>query len=579
VNSGGAVRRYAGRVAGTALAAAWVAAAVGLIEGTALAVVYDPFGARPAARALSVLLFVCSYFLAGGLAAALLCLPFHLTRFSRAATAIVCGVIGLAYARSWAMALAGIPHAIHPVVAVAAAAGALVFGLAGAAAARWVPGAPRRAAMGGAGVLSTGVMMLAAVSPAAQPRARVETPAPKTATAAPAPESSPGSAAAGTPRHLLFILADTLRADHLSLYGYQRATSPALTRLAAGGVTFTSAIAQKPKTSPSVASLFTGTYPHTHGIVNCRTPLPRGAVTLAEVLRERRFATHSIVANSNIGTAFQFDQGFESVDEIWTDAGAIDASRVTDHALKWLEDRGAAHDTRPFFLYVHYVDPHAPYGAPSPWTDRFVDDRFYGKLAHVEVKPGPHAVGSIRAFVSLPERTTDVDYYVARYDAEVAYLDEHVGRLLEGLRRLGLGQDTLVVFTADHGEALSEHDVFFSHGGFAYDDAARVPLVMASPGRIPAGRVAAGVVQTVSLAPTVLQALGLPRPASMEVEGFWDLASGASPAPQDDEPAAFIEADTVPGSLRTAIRTGRWKLIDNPKGFDRTTGYFDLTTK
>ena len=377
------------------------------------------------------------------------------------------------------------------------------------------------------------------------------------------------------PRNLLVIVADTLRADHLSLDGYERPTSPELERYARSGVTFTSAIAPKAKTSPSVASLFTGTYPHTHGILTCRTALPQPSVTLAEILRDRSFTTHAIVANSNVGGAFQFDQGFESMDEIWADPASADARGVTNHALAWLAGRTASKAGRPFFLYLHYIDPHTPYAAPAPWTDMFVNDGLYGRLSHIQVPEGTRFMGSIRPSARLEARPTDVDYYVARYDAEIAYLDHHLGRLFEGLGRLGLDRDTLVVFTADHGEALWEHGVFFAHGAFAYEDAARVPLVIVSPGQVPAGGHIARTVETVSLAPTVLQALGFAPPPSMEVEGFWDLAGGED-IERGAAGTAFIEADISPGSLRSAIRDDRWKLIENPEGFDRTPGRFVL---
>ncbi|HZI94303.1 MAG TPA: sulfatase [Patescibacteria group bacterium] len=568
---------WLGGTARTVWASAIVTATAGLIEGIALGVVYDPYDAGWMARGKSIAIFVAAYFVAGGIAGALIGSVMQWARLRGAAPAVACGLIGLIYFRAWGSSLKGIPMSMHPPAAVLALCGAILFALGGAVAARQ---APRR--LPGV-VLFCGAMGVAMALLLAGSRTGSDAVEP--AASAPVVTVVPVSKQYRTPstpaRNVLFVVADTLRADHLSLYGYARATSPGLERYARQGAFFAGAITQKTKTSPSVASLLTGTYPHTHGIVNCRTRLPNEVVTIAEALRERRFATHSIVANSNIGAAFNFNQGFESVDEIWSDPGQTDARGVTDHALKWLTERGATGDTRPFFLYVQYIDPHAPYAAPSPWTERFVDDSFYGRYSGIKVGLGGEAVGGIRPFVRLESRPTDVDYYVARYDAEIAYLDHHLERLLDGLKQLGLERDTLVIFTADHGEALSEHDVFFGHGGFTYEDTARVPLIITCPGRVPPGRVVDSIVETAGLAPTVMQALGIPPPGSMELRGFWDLAAGASPSPpatadEDlDGPAAFVEGDTVPSALRTAIRTRRWKLIENPTGFDRAAGRFD----
>jgi arylsulfatase A-like enzyme len=168
-----------------------------------------------------------------------------------------------------------------------------------------------------------------------------------------------------------------------------------------------------------------------------------------------------------------------------------------------------------------------------------------------------------------------VGYYVSRYDGEIAYMDHHLGRLFEAVREMGIEKDTLVIFTADHGEALSEHEVYFSHGEFSYEDNARVPLIMVLPRRLPADRTISQVVDVGGIAPTILSALRSPPAPSMEVPGFWDLAIGAGRPDPPAEPAAFVEAGTVADALRTAIRTQRWKLIENPTGFDRRPGRWD----
>ena len=577
---GGLPGRWLAETVSAAGAVSLVAGLAGLTEGILLAVVYDPFQADWLSRVWSVSTFAIFYMAAGLLVGAILFLPVRLLVRPFAASpalaaAITCGMIGGGYVWMWMRALGGGKWSPLQQAGIAIA-GCVLFFIAGAASCSLT----RR--LGGAGALAAAAGVAGAVSLGAATNGGTLI-AHHLGGAEPSHQRvPPASATVDHPaaRNVLMVVADTLRADHMSMYGYERETSPRIERFAREGVLFTNAIVQKTKTSPSVASILTGTYPHTHGIVGCGTVLPESSLTLAEILLAGGYATHSIVANSNVGAAFNFDQGFESVDEIWAGRQGARAEGVTDHALRWLTDWKKAGASRPFFLYVHYIDPHAPYAPPAPYDRMFLDDSHYGRHAGIKVGPGRGSIGAIRSSVLLEERPTDVDFYVARYDAEIAYLDSHVGRLWDGLAALGLADDTLVVFTSDHGEALSEHDVFFGHGLFAYEDTARVPLVMRLPGGLPAGSRVDTVVQVASLAPTVLEAVGIPRPDVMELEGLWTLAArkGREEEGGAEKAAAFIEAGTVPETLSRAIRTREWKLIENPGGIDLSAGRFDLRT-
>ncbi len=558
-------------IARIACAVGLVCALAGLAEGFVLAVVYDPFEAGWAGRLLSIATFVIAYACAGLLAGFTLGVP--VLAAARAAglsksvaASAVCAVLGWAYVSAWSRSIEGLPVRFLYLVA-----GAAAFGLTGLLAGRSVRSLTFRGSAAMAGMISVAALICIAASPGDAPRAGAEVRA-----EVPAADGSPS--AEPERRNVLLVVADTLRADHLSLYGYERETSPSLEALARGGTTFTGAIVQKTKTSPSIASVFTGTYPHTHGIVDCHTPLADEAATLAESLRAAGYSTHSIVANSNVGASFNFDQGFESVDEIWADTDAS-ALGVTDHALEWLDRHEEENRNSPFFLYVHYIDPHAPYSPPAPYRDRFVGDPHYGRYAHIDVAAGDESVGSIRPSVILPERPHEVDFYVARYDAEIAFMDHHLSRLFRWLDERDLAGETLVVFTSDHGEALSEHDIFFGHGLTAYEDSARVPLVIRLPGIVPAGATVDRVVEVGGLAPTLLDALGLDTPAAMEIPSFWHLATGrAAPNAAPESAAAHVEGGTVPDKLSTAIRTERWKMIENPEGFDTLAGRYGLST-
>ncbi len=365
------------------------------------------------------------------------------------------------------------------------------------------------------------------------------------------------------PRNAIVILVDTLRADHLSCYGYERATSPEIDAFAASGVRFARAIVQNPKTSPSVATILSGTYPHTHGIATIGTRLPDRVLLLPEVLAPRGYETASFVANVNVGAVFNFDQGFRTMVQVGGRRVNNDAARVNAAVIPWLRQH---RDGKPFFLYVHYIDPHAPYDPPPPYRDMFVRDRYWGERDGLDVPFGDTHVGRIEHWLAI-DHSTDVDLYVARYDGEIRYVDGRIGELLREIERLGLADDTLVVLVADHGESLGEHGWYFSHGLSLHETDVHVPLVFRLPGRLPAGRVVSRVVETVDIAPTILDLLGVPVPPVMEGR---TLAPFLLPGTAPGRPAApaFMEAGSRIGRQRKGIRTERWKLVYNADGID-----------
>ncbi len=363
------------------------------------------------------------------------------------------------------------------------------------------------------------------------------------------------------PRNAIVVLVDTLRADHLSCYGYERPTSPEIDAFAASGVRFAEAIVQNPKTSPSVATILSGTYPHTHGIATIGTWLPDRVLLLPEVLGPRGFTTASFVANVNVGAIFNFDQGFQTMVQVGGRRVDNDAAKVNAAVIPWLEEH---RDDERFFLYVHYVDPHAPYDPPEPYRDMFVRDEHWGQWDGYDVPFGDTHVGRIEHWLAIDD-STDVDLYVARYDAEIRYVDAKIGELLRELDRLGLADDTLVVLVADHGESLGEHGWYFSHGLSLHETDVHVPLVFRLPGKLPAGRVVRGQVESVDIAPTLLDLLGVPTPPVMEGRSLVPLLLGEE---EGGEPVTRMEAGSRIGRQRKGIRTERWKLVYNAAGID-----------
>ncbi len=284
---------------------------------------------------------------------------------------------------------------------------------------------------------------------------------------------------AGPPAdNLLVISFDTTRADRLSAYGYDQPTSPTIDALAARGTLFTQAYSHTPSTLPTHSSLFTGLLPPGHGVrANGRFRLSEAHHTLAERLRGHGFDTAAVVGALPVAERFGLAQGFDLYDDdfagarpggVWlgqpyTGAFERPAEEVTDRALDWLARRGGE---RPWFLFVHYFDPHQPLTAPPPWAERFADP----------------------------------------YDAEIAYADHHLGRLLDAVA--AFPGRTLTVFTGDHGEGLGEHGEE-AHNRYLYNSTIRVPLVFALEGHVRGGAEIRTPVAHVDVLPTILELLGL----------------------------------------------------------------------
>jgi arylsulfatase A-like enzyme/Flp pilus assembly protein TadD len=312
---------------------------------------------------------------------------------------------------------------------------------------------------------------------------------------------SEGGSGGAPPENLLLVTLDTVRADRLGAYGYAAAETPWLDRLAREGVRFEQASAPVPLTLPSHASLLSGLLPPHHGLRNNGAGVfPEGTSTLSTLLSGSGYRTGAFVGAFVLDRRFGLGRGFEVYDdEIPRDPTAgvvLEAERpgreVVDRALAWL-----GQDTRPFFLWVHLYDAHAPYTPPSPWRERH---------------PG------------------------RPYDGEISSVDEQVGRLLQELEKRGLAGRTAVAVVADHGEGLGEHGEL-THGLLLYEPTLRVPFLLRSPG-LPAGAVLRTPVSLVDLAPTLAGLLGksLPAPSGRTLDGR-DLSAalrkGEEPAPAD----------------------------------------------
>ena len=300
---------------------------------------------------------------------------------------------------------------------------------------------------------------------------------------------------------IVLLTVDTLRADHLATYGYRRTTDPNLQRLARDAVVFDRAFTPRGKTTPAYASMMTGLYPYRHGVRRLGVELAPENRTLAETLQAHGYTTAGFVSSTvMIARLSSMDQGFRTWDDRMPrrernrDNYERPAEATSDAVLAWLSSA-----PRRSLLFVHLIDPHGPYLAPPSASARFSSSGPSHRLMSREV-PGHQRIEG---------RETLADY-VDAYDTEVLYADQQLGRIVAALRERGLYDRALVIFTADHGEALGDHDVYFRHGYALYDDCLRVPLLIKPPyGRGPAVAPRwSGAVSLVDIFPTVLDYSG-----------------------------------------------------------------------
>jgi arylsulfatase A-like enzyme len=325
-----------------------------------------------------------------------------------------------------------------------------------------------------------------------------------------------GLMAAQEPASVLLISIDTLRADHLSAYGYRKIQTPNIDAFAQQGTVFTNVNSQVPLTLPSHTSLMTSTYPFENGIEENAEVVAPGAVTLASVLRAHGYKTAAFVGSNILDRSRGLDQGFDEYDSPFGGTRVRrDGALVLRAAANWL----GAHRHQPVFLFIHLFDLHTPYQRTP-------------------------AAGS-----NEPE--------IAGYDTELAYLDKILGRFRQTLIEEGWWKKSLVVLVADHGESLGDHGEW-SHGYFIYESTLHVPLIVHWPSGGHPGRVAepAGLID---VAPTILGALHIAAPPSFD--GVSLLNNSAH--------AIYSESVYARDSFRWAplrsVRAGRWKYIEAPR--------------
>lgn len=355
--------------------------------------------------------------------------------------------------------------------------------------------------------------------------------------------------------NILLISVDTLRPDHLSLYGYRRETSPHLARFFADAEIYERAYAAHACTPPSTISLLTGLYPATHRVRGFYRPLPPRIPLLSDVLRDAGYQTAGVVSNhvlgnkaTGLGARFDFyddvtDERQPTRREFFERRGA----RTTNAALAWLKSQ--RDPNRLHFLWVHYMDPHAPYIPPKKVAD-------FTHAAPTEID-----LDRVLWHTRLPG-VSDGEEYVDRYDEEIAYTDFHIGRLLAAYEDLGLIENTIVVLTADHGETMIEHDQYFAHCFNVWDAVMRIPLAVRRPGI--RGRRSEVPVSNVDVVPSLLEYVGLAAQNDLDGKPF---------AQRADTDRIYLEATfetkykghtrgVVEGTKKWGVLVRRAKIVD-----------------
>jgi arylsulfatase A-like enzyme len=331
--------------------------------------------------------------------------------------------------------------------------------------------------------------------------------------------------------NVLFISLDTLRADHLGSYGYERPTSPNIDRLAARALLFKDVLAQAPTTAPSHLSMFSSRYVSQHQ--------NQGGAVIAEILSKAGYRTAAFVDGAQMRRRYGPSGGFGLYRSTRARRGGRGLEAINPRAVAWLE----RNQQQKFFLFVHSYDVHCPYSPPEPYASMFTDG--YVPDFEVEGKCGG------KHFNKLKLSRADLDYIAARYDGGIRHADTKLQELLEALGRLGLTDDTIVVLTSDHGESLGERGRV-GHNE-VYHVQLDVPLIIALPsGR---ARVVDDPVQSLDILPTLLSILGLEAP-----EGLSGIDLGAQLEGRRD-PNRLRMAQTSRGTMATIHEGKRWALV------------------
>jgi arylsulfatase A-like enzyme len=388
--------------------------------------------------------------------------------------------------------------------------------------------------------------------------------------------SRDGRAGLKPARHVIIISLDTTRADHFGCYDHPWIRTPRIDALAAESILFTDCMTVAPSTLASHVSLFTATYPHTHGTPRNGFMVNQANVMLAEILQEAGFQTVGFAGAFSLDSRFGIAQGFDHYDErfdhvardLGPDQDQRSAAAVTDAAIKYLDETGIPSR---LFLFVHYFDPHAPYEPPPPF-----DTMYDAQL------PGAAPAGDPGRDQYAGAENAAAQKLALQYAGELSFMDKHVGRLLDYLRQRGILDQALVVVTSDHGENFWEHETHFDHGLTTYQTTMRAICLIRLPHAHLGGTRVEQLVANIDLLPTLLSHLRLPVRAGIQGQAIDLMRADQSFPPrirfgQATKPWGEVETDPRWLNMRKArcVRRGSLKLIQTP--YAQTEELYDLS--
>jgi arylsulfatase A-like enzyme len=352
----------------------------------------------------------------------------------------------------------------------------------------------------------------------------------------------------GQRQNVILITVDTLRPDHLSCYGYHRNTSPNIGRFREDAVLFENCFSQAPETLQSCISILTGFLPY-----EAKT-LPQAPESIAEIMQREGYKTAAVISNYVLRKGGGYEIGFTTYDDTMNEHELVrkwperTAGPTTDRTIELLKQL----QKDDFFMWIHYQDPHGPYTPPERFAKMFLNPNLEPRI--LKTNASVSGDGGIPAYQQLQDNR-DYNYYVSQYDGEIRYQDEHFKRLIDALKKLGLYDEALIIFSSDHGEGMGEHDYFFAHGENLYSCLTHVPLII-KYGREPSGH-RDDFVQHIDIVSTILKVLGI-KP-TMQLNGG-DLRTEQNP-----EREIFAENRTrIISHIKTSLIRDGLKLIYTP---------------
>jgi len=348
-------------------------------------------------------------------------------------------------------------------------------------------------------------------------------------------------------KHVLVYLIDTVRFDKFDFYNRKTsAKTPNISAFAKDATIFDSAYDNENWTKPSTATILTGLYPETHNAKEDDSKLPADAVMISEHFKSNGFKTASFLANGYVSDAFGFKQGWDFYTNYIREKKETNADKVVKDTLEWINKNK---DSGRLFTYVHTIDPHVPYSPPTKYREMYWNKEYTGPLK-------PNSTGEQLAEIKTRKLTlndTDKKYLEALYDGETTFNDSAFGELVEGLKAMGLYEDTVIAIIADHGEEFWDHESV-GHGHSLYEELIHTPLIVRYPGMVAAGRRVPHVVSMVDLAPTLFELTGIKGNDDLEGTSFVDTLDGTGNAHPRIAVSDFLYR-------KKAIRAGRYKWI------------------